>query len=436
MNLQQAIETGFAYHREGNLDAAEQVYDQLLCQIDKPEPNVFFGLGTLLISQQKYGQGIIFLQAAAHHSPNYAPIWTNLACAYKHLGKDDLALTSYDKANTLEPDHPDILAGIAGFWINKGEAGKVVEYATRALAIDQNHAAAHMHLGLGLLEQGRFEEAWPHYEYRWETIERVKDKRPYKAPMWEGDNVRTLAIHGEQGLGDEILFMSLLNVARQRANQVVVECAERLIPTFKATWPSVQFFKDHASLMAYLGKEPDAYIPMGSLPRILGLPDGKPFLKRNRIRNAKRPLVGIAWKGGTLRTNVHDRTVTLEQLRPILAIPDVEFCSVQYGSDLGNELVPHRLNDLPTDFDSLQNRIADCDLVITVCQTALHQAGAMGVDCWVLTPHRAPWVCSGNDLTPWYNSVSIVRQGPDCQWGPVIERAAHALKDRYASLAA
>lgn len=435
MNLKDAIETAFAYHRDGNLVAAEQVYDQILCQIDKPDPNCFFGLGTLLISKQMYGQGIIFLQAALQHAPDYAPGLTNLACAYKHLGKDDLALEAYTRANDIDPNQPDILAGLAGFYINKNEAQHVIDYAKQALALDPNHAAANMHMGLGLLEQGKFEQAWPFYEYRWETLERIKDKRPYKAPRWRGEKVRRLAIHGEQGLGDEIMFMSALPLAQVRAEQIVVECAERLIPAFRASFPGVEFYKDHEHL-THRHPSPDAYIPMASLPIIVGLPDGRPFLKRDKSPTPRRrPLIGIAWKGGTLKTNVRDRSLTLSDFRPILDNEDVEFCSVQYGSNLGDELTAHRINNAPTDFVSLHQRIADCDLVISVCQTAVHQAGAMGVETWCLVPERAAWRYAGKDFLPWYGSVKFFKQ-VEGSWTVPINEIATLLKQKYAALAA
>lgn len=433
--LQQHIEDAFAHHRAGNLDAAESIYDQLMCQVDKADPNIYFGYGTLLIARQKYGLGIGLLQAAISLLPNCAPVWTNLACAYKQIGKDELSLNAYNKALALEPEQPDILAGFAGYWINKNEPAKVVEYAKRAIALDPNHDAAHMHLALGLLEQGKFEEAWPHYEHRWDTPERVKDKRPYKAPRWKGERVKTLAIHGEQGLGDEILFMSLLSKVRPFAETIVIECADRLVDTFKDSF-GLRCYKDHNSLIDVEG-EPDAYIPMASLPLVLGLPDGKPFLKRNRTRQpGKRPLIGIAWRGGTPKTSGSERTLKIEDFAPILAVEGIDFCSVQYGSALGDELAKFNIEDLHTDWFSLQQRIADCDLVISVCQTAVHQAGAMGVDCWVLTPKRAAWRYMGQDFKPWYNSVQFFRQDVAGEWEAPILRAAQALKEKYALLAA
>lgn len=380
---------------------------------------MFFGLGTLLISQEKYGLGIALLQAAIAQAPEYAPIWTNLACAYKHLGKDDLSLRAYEKALALEPNQPDTLAGMSGFWVNKGEPEKVVHYARHALEISHGHDAAHMHLALGLLEQGKFDEAWPHYEHRWETVERVKDKRPYNAPLWTGQRVKTLAIHGEQGLGDEILFMSLLSKARPLAESIIIECAERLIPTFQASF-NLPCYKDHQSLIAAQG-EPDAFIPMASLPMVLGLPDGAPFLKRNRTHKGSKPRIGYTWKGGTLRTNHKDRTIELSDLDPILSLSGVDFVSVQYGSG--------------ETFDELQQRIADCDLIISVCQTAVHQAAAMGVECWTLVPERAAWRYCGPDMRPWYNSVKFFRQESG-SWEMPIQMIAASLKERYGLLAA
>jgi tetratricopeptide (TPR) repeat protein len=433
--IQSCVEEAFAAHRNGDLRKAETIYDQLLCQLDKPDANVLFGMGTLLVSQQKYGLGIKLLEETLTLAPKFAPLWTNLACAYKQTSRDDDALECYNKALALDPNAPDVLAGMAGFWINKAEPQRVVQYARQALAFDPDHHAAHMHLALGLLEQGKFDEAWPHYEHRWETPERVKDKRPYNAPRWTGQRVHTLAIHGEQGLGDEILFMSLFRKAREHADNIIIECAERLVPIFAETF-QVPCYPDHKSLIAAHG-EPDAYIPMASLPGVLGLPDGRPFLKRSRLRSNGRPLIGIAWSGGTLRTAHKERSLLLKDFAPILETSGVDFCSVQYGQELDPQLAEMGLpTGEPTDLLSLHQRIADCDLVISVCQTAVHQAGALGVPTWCLVPHRAAWRYALPDMQPWYSSVRFFRQRPTMEWSPVIAQIADQLKRTYVASAA
>jgi len=420
MNIQEAVELGLKYHSQGDFRTAESIYEQTMAQAERLDPSLLYAYGTLLVAQERYALGCALLQAAIGMAvpEQCAPLWTNLACAYKHMGRDEQALSCYEKALALDPNQPDILAGLSGFWINKNDPKRVEDYARRALALKPDHHAAHMHLGMGLLEQGRYEEAWPHYEYRWETPERIRDKRPYKATRWHGQFINKLAIHGEQGLGDEILFMSLLYKVRGRAETIVIECADRLVKTFSESF-GLRCYPDHASLIAAEG-EPDAYISMGSLPSILGLPDGRPFLKRPH-KNTGKMRVGYTWAGGTIRTSVNDRTIPREMLDPILAIPGIEFVPVQYGEG--------------DSFDDLQGKIASCDLIISVCQTAVHQAGAMGVDCWVLVPERAAWRYNGDDMLPWYRSVKFFRQHSG-DWTIPIQEIAASLKERYGLLAA
>ena len=63
------------------------------------------------------------------------------------------------------------------------------------------------------------------------------------------------------------------------------------------------------------------------------------------------------------KANIWERTLKIEDFAPILAVEGVDFCSVQYGSALGDELAKFNIDDLATDFFSLQQRIADCDVV-------------------------------------------------------------------------
>lgn len=434
--VEDAIAEAFKLHGAGNLDGAEMVYDQLMYQVTEPNPTLLYAYGTLLVSKEKFGLGISLLRAASEMAPNHAPIWTNIGVAYKHIGNDELAIDAYEKAYKLEPNSEEVLASIAGYWVNRGEPAKVIEFARKALAIRADEPAARMHLALGLLEQGKFEEAWPHYESRWETLERKKHKRPYVCPKWDGSYVEKLSIHGEQGLGDEILFMSLFRKARAKVGSVVIECATRLVPLFEEAF-GVKCYPDHASLIAAEG-EPDAHVAMASLPIHVGLPDGKPFMPRNFVYDfPKNHRIGIAWRGGILRTNHRYRTVKLADFKPIFGASDAEFISVQYGPDaVDKEAEDFGLGTGPRDLISLQRRIASCDLVITVCQTAVHQAGAMGVPCYVLTPKRAAWRYCGENMMPWYESVKLFKQGASETWEPVIAQIVRELRKQRADVAA
>ncbi len=313
--------------------------------------------------------------------------------------------------------------------MNRDEPQKAEEYSRRALAV-REHPAARMHLGLALLEQGRFDEAWPHYEARWDSAERRQWKRTYDSPKWDGSHVRKLVIHGEQGLGDEILFMSLFHRAKERCGEVVVECAERLVRPFSEAF-RIKCYATEREVKQYEFTE-DAHIAMASLPLVLGLPDGRPFMPRpSRIATGK-PLIGLAWRGGTNRTNKDFRTIRIEEFRPIVESCDAEFVAVQYGGDyIDREAETLGLITGPRDFDSLQFRIGTCDLVISVCQTAVHQASAMGVPCWVLTPRKSAWRYKGADMMPWYSSVRLFKQQGEEDWTSVIAEIAQQLREKF-----
>lgn len=430
-DLKSITEEIFKHHREGRLDVAEAMYDQTLSQLPSADANILYGYGSLLVQREKFGIGIALLQSALTVCDTHPGIWTNLGVAYKYIGRDDLAIRAYEKAYALEPDSVEVLSGLSGYYINRAESLKAEDLSRRALALG-DHPAAHMHLALALLEQQKFEDAWPHYEYRWDTHENKKNKRSYSSPKWDGSPVKKLVIHGEQGLGDEIMFMSLFGRAKLLADEIIVECAERLIPIFTDSF-GVRCYASEAQARENESPE-DAHIAMGSLPLVLGLPDGKPYMRRPNVRNVGKPIIGIAWKGGTLRTNHKTRSIKLSEFAPILNSVDAQFVSVQYGGDdVDEEAKEFGLITGNRDLQSLQHRIGICDRVVSVCQTAVHQAGAMGVPCDVLVPDKAAWrYCGDKTMFPWYSSVRLVHQGKDEEWGSVIERIARELRGKYA----
>src|SRR5690606_17476763 len=72
----------------------------------------------------------------------------------------------------------------------------------------------------------------------------------------------TLAVWGEQGLGDQILYASMIPDLAADASAVVLEVEPRLIPLFQRSFPSVQL-RSLAGDPKNIGA--DAHVPMGGL---------------------------------------------------------------------------------------------------------------------------------------------------------------------------
>lgn len=430
---QQILEEGFAHHVAGNHEEAQRIYDRLLGHTNGNDPNVLYAYGTLLAAHEHYGLSAYLLAQAIKLYPDHVQAWTNLAVSMLRLGRDEGALAAFDEALKLGDD-PEIHVNLSGYWVNRGRPEKVVEHAAKALAALPDNPQAHNHMALGLLELGRFDEAWPHYAHRWELPERVKDKRPFTCPKWAGERVGLLAIHGEQGLGDEIMFMGCLEEVERRVDRVVIECAKRLVPIFSTAFGE-DCYPDHASMLEGVGREPDAYVAMADLPSIVGMPSGKPYMSRWGVAAPVRNRVGLTWRGGIDRTHKRPRSMPAALLKPLLEVPGVEFVSAQYGEwDHEAEAIGLKTVGLGRDLDKAHALIASCDLVVTVTQTAVHQAGAMGVPCWVMVPTECSWQFSPafGDRMRWYDSVRLFRQQEGEGWEPVVARVKAALEARYA----
>lgn len=394
--IEEILKEGFRHHTEGNLGAAAEIYDKLL-GFAPDNPNVLYAYGTLIVGDGRPGLGASLLRKAAESAPKPEYL-TNLGIAYKNLGLDESALAAMQDALKLDPDCPVIHSNISGFYVNRGTPELAEHHARKALP--GGSPQAKNHLALALLEQGKFAEAWPYYEARWDLPERQKDKRDFKCPKWTGERVRLLAIHGEQGVGDEILYMGCLREVLKRVDRVIVECMPRLKRWFEESL-GVKCYGTHSELP----EEPDAYIPMGSLPGIVGVPDGKPYMKRRFDPIPGR--IGYAWKGGTQKTNKKQRTIQKSDFDFLNGV------SVQYGN--GPDMIGMGV-------DELVDAISKCELVVTVCQSAVHVAGAMGVPCWVLVPKACAWRYSPafGDRMPWYESVRLYRQ--EETWEPALKR--------------
>lgn len=309
------------------------------------------------------------------------------------------------------------------------------------------------------LSYGRFEEGWSYYGARWRLPPTAWNSprrdlglppltpgtRPEK-PFW---------LWTEQGIGDEILLASVLNDACKAGFDFVFGCNPRNIPLFQRRFPELRV-KDINTVtradLAGIGQQ----MPLADLTALLR-PDWASFDNqdaylqpdpglRDRLRQryvSRQPgnlLVGISWDSGKA-ARARQKSTDLADWLPILQMPGITFVNLQYGytqpalaemrTKFGIDILhDSSVNPLgPTDPAAAQ--IAAMDMVITVSNTAAHIAGALGVPTLVLLPatYGLQWYWfRDTERSPWYSSLTLLRQQRPGTWQPVIGAAKARLE--------
>ncbi|MBT4740190.1 MAG: hypothetical protein HN793_00455 [Rhodospirillaceae bacterium] len=131
------------------------------------------------------------------------------------------------------------------------------------------------------------------------------------------------------------------------------------------------------------------------------------------------------------------RSIALTNWSPVLDVPDVEFVSLQVGSDgteLANISSDYTITDASaalTDFSHTAAWIAHLDLVISVDTATAHLAAAMGRPTWLLISPANDWRWMTNRSdSPWYPTVQIFRASKVRIWTDVMHKVAQALAER------
>lgn len=419
----------------GDLEEAEKLYDQLLTQ-NHDNAWLIATLGTLYLRAGKHGLALVLLHKAAE-SLNSSDILSNLGLAYKYSGQHEKCIKWFEKAVKKQPT-AETLSTYAGLYVNTGTPEKALEAANKALDKDPKFALAHWNKALALMESGKWETAWDEHEWGFDAGLR-KDRALGGKPRWDG-GPGTVAVYGEQGLGDEIMFASMLPDI-QKTNKVILECHPRLLTLFQRSFPEIKCYGTR-DIPELTWSDPfDYQISIGSLGKFFRRSKedfpGTPYLKAEGEKGAKFR-VGISWTGGMKEGRVRVRSIPLPWWKSILH-NDCEFISLQYTdskAELGlmdNLGYSIKRNDsvFAQDYYETAKLVQSCDLVISCCTSVIHLAGALGVPCWVMVPNKPAWRYGVKGPMPWYRSVRLYRQPPGDRdaWLPVVEKVGYDLSE-------
>ena len=472
---------GVAHQAAGRFDQARTTYEQVLALV--PEAAVTrSNLGNVLRSQGKLIDAIAAHHAALNCDPNYAKGWVNLALTLEDAGEIDAALTAARRASMLAPNDPDIRHALGNIELAAGhpeiavenflmtlqanprhgrallnlavalkEAGAMTAGTTALetlIAFEPDNADAHFNLALNLLSGNEWAQGFAAYEWRL-RIPGLRPRLPASS-RWDGTVQlnATLFLIAEQGLGDTFQFLRFVREARTRVARIVIATQAPLVALLKQT-PGIDEVVD-------LNTRPpahDVHLPLMSLPFALGTATDaelmvRPWIATDSERErrweqwldqttpAKNLRVGIAWRGNPDYRKDATRSLALHHFAALARVPGLSLVSLQKGPG-ENEIqaltgtvpviVPPDL-DRDGAFLDTAALLQSLDLVVASDSALAHLAGTLGRPTWLLLSHRPDWRW-GNDSTgtPWYSSMTLLRQPAPGDWDSVFNHAASSV---------
>jgi tetratricopeptide (TPR) repeat protein len=433
-------------------------------------------LAGALRDQGKFGDAIEILRQAIFADQRNAPLWNTLGSVLLESGDPFQAETFYREALSVDP-------GFARAWHNlayaldmQGDMEGALAAYDRALALPVSaEDAAQMRHGrsFSLLAAGRLEDGWDEYEIRMKPALSQATVFVIAAQRWDRDPAalagKRVLLVGEQGLGDEILFMNAaadMERAIGADGHLMIACTRRLIPLMARAFPRATVGAHNtfeaearkfrtAPWLEKMGGA-DLWAPMGDTicafrRRLEDFPETRAFLPADPARVAEMRAalealgpgmkVGVVWRSMLMTASRAKYFSPFAQWAPVLKTPGVQFVNLQYG-DVSAELARAKaelgvtIHEIPglnvkDDLDGVAALGAALDVSIGPSTASTNLTACAGGETWIVG-YRTQWTSLGTDRLPFYPGVRMFCPPGWNRWDEAMAEIGGALAERAA----
>lgn len=457
---------GETYQQEGRLDDAASCYRRVIA-LDLRHIHARNNLGNVLAAQGRFEDAEALYQAALQDRPDHPDAYVNLGKLRSEQRRYREAQALLAEAVRLDPASFDVHYGVGVALMAQGRWNDAAACFARSLELNPAFARAHYNLGLAQLFGHEFEQGWPGYEWRIEraVLDSSLRKDPAavdlyeRLPRWRGPQeagVREVGIWVEQGIGDQVLFSTLIPELIASAVPFIFEVDRRLLKAYQRAFPGARFVA-HAEPPQEALRGAERVLLAGSLPGLFRRSRASFTRQPGRLLNALPQRVAhyrgrldelgpglkaaFSWRSKRKEYIGPEKSAPLREFAPLLKLPGVQFVDVQYGDTAvergamaeatGVRLLRFDDVDYFNDLEEVLAILEACDLVITTSNAIAHFSGALGKRTWLLyladNPPFHYWSHGGSCRSLWYPSVEIVSTPGLVEWSALIEHVAEKL---------
>jgi Tfp pilus assembly protein PilF len=441
------LNRGIALFYLGRIDEAVSSYDGALA-LEPDWAEALNHRAAALAKLERFEQALQSADRAIALGPGSAEVCQDIGLALYRLGRFDEALACYDRALALEPDCAEALNSRSVILDTLGRCDEALASYDRVLALEPDRAQAHWNRTRVLLRTGDLARGFDAYR---RCLQRYGEPTALACPEWQGEPLagKRLAIFSEHGYGDTLQFVRYVPMAAALGAQVTLLVRPALTKLLRASLPGIEVVDSLPGAAVF-----DFQAAMLCLPSLFGttldtIPAQAPYLSVDKTAAASwaqrlaalpglaRPKckVGLVWAGNRERSNDAHRSLELAQFAPLAAVPGVQFVSLQLGEPAGDAKTPPAglelidwTNELG-DYADTAALVAGLDVVISVCTSVAHLAGALGKPVWIPLHYDSCWRWLLNrEDSPWYPSARLFRQPAMGAWEPAMAKLETALR--------
>jgi Tfp pilus assembly protein PilF len=392
--------------------------------------------GSILREKRQFAEASSCLERAVKLRPDNAQILNSYAVLLTAMGQLKEAWSIIKRMSSF--DDVSSFMGRGNIFKAAGRPERAIPWFQKAYEIKPDFTGARLNEAMAWLQMGDGTEGWPLWEQRLED----EEHKPLPAPQWKGEPVKHLLLREDQGMGDALQCLRYLPFIRDRADKVTLQLTGILQKLLAPNLAGISLITQDDPT-----PEADAAAQLMSLPAICGtaidtIPGAVPYIRaeeawrapwRERLASIPKPRIGLVWGGNPGNRHEFNRSLPFSALAPIVQSAPGHFVSLQKGPQRhAAELAAAGVFDADSHLDNFTataGLMAELDLVITICSSPAHLAGAMGRPTWTMLCFDPHWVwLLGREDSPWYPSMRLFRQKTPQDWSPVVSIVAEEVR--------